>query len=106
MVDPSATNALSTLRERLHQIEKRLTEHRPLMHEKECLEQAIMALERIGKDRPQKPVWQSALEGLARRGKPVAGAHITDSLRSKGIRIEGKTPGESVRVALTGKPDV
>src|ERR1039458_4178249 len=106
MVDPSATNALSTLRERLHQIEKRLTEHRPLMHEKECLEQRIMALERTGKDRPQTPVWQAALEVLARKGKPLPAAQITDSLRSKGIKIEGKTPVERVRVALTRKPDV
>jgi hypothetical protein len=106
MDDSSATNALSTLRERLQQIEKRLTELRPLMHEKECLEQAIMALGRIGKDQPQTPVWQAALEVLARKGKPLTAAQITDSLLSKGIKIEGKTPVESVRVALTRKPDV
>ena len=102
----TATNALSTLRERLQQIEKRLSELRPLMREKECVEQAIMALERIGKDQPQTPVWQAALEVLARKGKPLTAAQITDSLRSKGIKIEGKTPVESVRVALTRKPDV
>ena len=102
----TATNALSTLRERLQQIEQRLTELRPLMHEKECLEQAIMALGRIGKDQPQTPVWQAALEVLARKGKPLTAAQITDSLLSKGIKIEGKTPVESVRVALTRKPDV
>ena len=107
MDDSSATNVLSTLRERLQQIEKRLTELRPLMHEKECLEQAIMALGRIGKDQPQTPVWQAALEVLARKkGKPLTAAQITDSLLSKGVKIEGKTPVESVRVALTRKPDV
>jgi hypothetical protein len=102
----TATNALSTLRERLQQIEQRLTELRPLTHEKECIEQAIMALGRIGKDQPQTPVWQAALEVLARKGKPLTAAQITDSLLSKGIKIEGKTPVESVRVALTRKPDV
>jgi hypothetical protein len=106
MDDSSATNALSKLRERRQQIEKRLTELRPLMHEKECLDQAIMALERIGKDQPQTPVWQAALQVLARKGKSLTAAQITDSLLSKGIKIEGKTPVESVRVALRRKPDV
>ena len=107
MVDElGAADSLRQLRARLIEVNESLGKFRALLHEKECLGQAIHVLEQIGRDNPPVPIWQAARDLLERKGKPMTAKQITDALLSTGLKIEGKTPMESVRVALIRKAEV
>jgi hypothetical protein len=103
---PKTTDALIHLRARLEELDRDLGRFKALLHEKDCLEEAICSLEKIGGDRPVVPIWYAAKEFLVRKGKPMTAKQITDAVLAAGVRIEGKTPMESVRVALTRKTEL
>ena len=104
-VDSRTANGLRQLRERLAKVDRDLGRFKSLLHEKECLETAIRVLQDIGKDNPPVPIWQAAKELLEKRGKPMTARQIRDALLSTGVKVEGKTPMESVRVALIRKSE-
>jgi hypothetical protein len=106
MLADEASPALADLRARLLYVERQLNHFSALFQEKECLEQAISALEQIGNDRVLVTIWQAARDLLQRKTKPMTAKQITDALLITGVQIEGKHRMESVRVALTRKPEI
>jgi hypothetical protein len=96
----------ANLEERLRIVDEQLDRFRALLHERECLQNAISALKQIENGATEVPIWQAAKDLLERHGKPITAKQIMDGLLVTGMRIEGKHRMEIVRVSLIRKPEV
>jgi hypothetical protein len=102
---------IALFQERMAALDEEIQRINELAAEREALRQAIWALENvIGKtpaDEVQMPIWQHTQSILSSNGnKPMNIAEITDALAARRVKLESKTPSESVRTTLIRKPDI
>jgi hypothetical protein len=109
--------AVGTLHARLTDVEAQLARlqelQQSLQKEREQLKQAIWAIEVLVGGRESHPasdgtpIWQHVRNLLlSKHGKALSIPEIMDGLDAKGVRLDSKTPGESVRTILIRKPDI
>jgi hypothetical protein len=106
--------ALETLRERYKKLQEQVAALHAIGKELEQVRQAIWSLEQLigaGESTPAedgRPIWEHVQNLLlSNNNEPMSIPEIMLGLDARrNVRIEGKTPSESVRTILIRKPDI
>ena len=103
-------SALFELRKRLNTLETELLRLNELHQEREKVRQAIFGLEQIlgtPREAGEMPIWEHARAILASKNNtPMGAGQIALLVASRGGKLEGKNPAESLRTVLIRKPDM